>query len=404
MSLQTLTAGAGRLLTSLREGSGDGSRGEKRRASGGRAREVLLESERTYRSLFDSLTELVYIQDLEGRFLNVNRAVLERYGYGREEIVGATPALLIDSERTDLDSVREAFGRAVAGEPQRFEFWGRTKEGASFPKEVTLARGRYFGEDVVIAVARDVSERRSLEEQLRHAQKMEAVGLLAGGIAHDFNNLLNVIGGTAHLLAQESPAGGSLQEDLEEIKQAVDRAAKLTRQLLAFSSQQVLEPELLSLNEVILEMEGMLGRTLGGSIEVQTRLDPLLAKVRADRGQMEQVVLNLAINSRDAMPDGGTLILQTSNAEIDEAFARGFAYPVAVGPYVRLAVADTGAGIPEELKDRVFEPFFTTKERDRGTGLGLPTVYGIVKQSGGYIWLHSREGQGTTVEIMLPRL
>ena len=243
----------------------------------------------------------------------------------------------------------------------------------------------------------------SLQEQLRQSQKMEAVGRLAGGIAHDFNNLLTVIHGHCEISLLQLQGNNPLREDIVEIKKAADRAANLTRQLLAFSRRQIMEMKVIDLNSLLRELEKMLRRVMGEDIELVTVLDDHLGKIKMDPGQMEQVVLNLAINARDAMPSGGTFILETTHVHLDEAYARTH-ISVEPGHYVMLSVTDTGSGMSPQVKERLFEPFFTTKEKGKGTGLGLSTVYGIMKQSGGNIWVYSEPGHGTTFRIYMPRV
>jgi nitrogen-specific signal transduction histidine kinase/ActR/RegA family two-component response regulator len=249
--------------------------------------------------------------------------------------------------------------------------------------------------------AENVTERRALERQLRTAQKMEAVGRLSGGIAHDFNNLLGVIIGYSQVLKRSLKPENPLYEHAEEIEKASQRAVSLTRQLLAFSRQQVLEPVILNLNTLVSDMEKMLPRLIGEDIALTLALDPALAQVKADPSQVEQVIMNLAVNARDAMPDGGKLIIQTANVDLDTAYTHQ--HPGSrVGSYVMLRVTDTGTGIEPEIQAQIFEPFFTTKERDKGTGLGLATVYGVVKQSGGYIAVDSEKGKGASFSVYLP--
>jgi two-component system cell cycle sensor histidine kinase/response regulator CckA len=255
----------------------------------------------------------------------------------------------------------------------------------------------------MVGTVQDITERKQLEDRLRQFQKIEAIGRLAGGVAHDFNNLLGVISGFTDLLARDLEASHPARRRVDQIRKATDRAASLTRQLLAFSRRQVLQPRVLDLNTLVTDVQEMLRRVIGEHIGIVTVLSPDVGRVKADPGQLEQVIVNLAVNSRDAMPGGGRLILETGNAEFDDAFVRTHAGAHA-GPYVALAVSDTGHGMDAEVLSHVFEPFFTTKEAGKGTGLGLATVYGIVKQSGGYITVYSEVKKGTTVKIYLPRV
>lgn len=276
------------------------------------------------------------------------------------------------------------------------------KDGSYVDVELHLVpltvRGRVLGS---LGIYQDVTQRGVLERQLRMAQKMEAVGRLSGGIAHDFNNLLGVIIGYIQVIKRSLVSGNSLFEYAEEIEKASQRAVALTRQLLAFSRQQVLEPVVLNLNALVADMQKMLPRLIGEDIDLNLVFEPALGQVKADPGQLEQVVMNLAVNARDAMPDGGKLTIQTDNAEIDPAFAREHAGSKP-GRYVKLVVSDTGIGMDQETQAQIFEPFYTTKGRDKGTGLGLATVYGVVKQSNGYITVDSEKGKGAAFSIYLP--
>jgi nitrogen-specific signal transduction histidine kinase/ActR/RegA family two-component response regulator len=269
--------------------------------------------------------------------------------------------------------------------------------------EVTSHQLTFAGRLAELVLVNDVTERKQLEEQLRQSQKMEAVGQLAGGVAHDFNNLLTAITGYSELTLRWLPEDSAMRHNVLEIKKAGERAASLTRQLLAFSRRQVLQPVVLDINSLVTDVSKMLRRLVGEDIEFITLLRPEAGRINADPGQIEQVLMNLVVNARDAMPRGGKLIIETANVELDEAYADRH---VAVNPgsYVMLAVSDTGTGMDEETRARIFEPFFTTKEEGKGTGLGLSTVYGIVKQSGGNVWVYSEVGRGTTFKIYLPRV
>src|SRR3954469_20791861 len=271
------------------------------------------------------------------------------------------------------------------------------KDGTLIDVEVTAGRIELEGRRAALVVAHDVSDRKRLERRLAEAEKMEAIGRLAGGVAHDFNNLLTVIGGYAEILLQRT--AGRDHEDLGEIARAAGQAAELTRHLLAFSGRQVLHPRVLDLNGIVADMETLLHRIIGDDVSVGVRLAPGLAPVEADRAQIERVIINLAANARDAMPDGGALTVETANVELDEQqiSQHGEGRP---GPHVLLAVSDTGHGMDEGVRKHLFEPFFTTKAG--GTGLGLSTVFGVVKQSGGGIYVYSEPGRGTTFKIYLP--
>ena len=255
----------------------------------------------------------------------------------------------------------------------------------------------------VIGTVKDITEQKKLEEQLHQSQKMEAIGKLAGGVAHDFNNLLTTIMGYTDIMLMQIDQESPLRSSMEEIKRASDRAASLTNQLLAFSRKQMIQPVVLNINRAIAEMDKMLRRLIGEDIDLATILEPELWKIKFDAGQMDQVVMNLAVNAKDAMPKGGKLTIETANVDLDEVYARQHGIKLKPGPFVVLAVSDTGMGIDEETQSRIFEPFFTTKENGKGTGLGLSTVYGIVNQSGGFIWVYSEPGRGTMFKIYLPK-
>ncbi len=373
-----------------------------------RMKQQLDEREEYFRSLIEQAMDIIAVLDAEGAIRYASPSVLPLLGYAPEDLVGLSIFALVHPD--DVDETLRVFSEGVATrQGGRFlELRLRHKDGTFRHLE---AIGRYLLDDPlvqgVVINARDVTERRTLERQFLQAQKMEAVGRLAGGVAHDFNNLLTAILGYADLLLDGLPTLSPLRPDLEEIRKAANRAGALTRQLLAFSRKQVLEMRVLDLNELVADVDKMLRRLLGEDIDVLTKLDPALGAVRADAGQLEQVIVNLAVNARDAMPEGGRLTIETRNAELDDSYVREHV-PVQPGRYVMLAVSDTGTGMSAETMSHVFEPFFTTKEAGKGTGLGLATVYGIVKQSGGYVWCYSERGEqgegGTTFKVYLPRV
>ena len=338
--------------------------------------------------------------DPKGNVTLWNRAAEETFGWTRDEMLGK-PYQPVDAE--DRKNSEDVIRKITAGVPvNAYETRARRKDGtvldvAVYSAPLRAPGGRPLG---VLAVVADRTERKRLEDLLRQSQKMEAVGKLAGGIAHDFNNLLTAITGYTDLLYLRLP-GDIGKRELTEIRKASDRAASLTRQLLAFSRQQVLQPKVIQVNEVVGNLAGMLSRLIGEDIDLVVSLDEEVGRVKADPFQLEQVLMNLAVNARDAMPRGGKLTIETANVILDEGYAR--AHPdVKPGSYVMIAVSDTGIGMDSETRTRIFEPFFTTKALGKGTGLGLSTVYGIVKQSQGHMWVYSEPGQGATFKVYLP--
>jgi two-component system, cell cycle sensor histidine kinase and response regulator CckA len=367
-----------------------------------RSEEALRRSESMFRLLFSHTPLPTWVIDQETlRFMQVNEAAIRLYGYTAEEFEKLSTWDIVAPEETERLRIHFSQSPMVG---RHIGTWKHCKkDGQKIDVEIISHEFLYGGRLVRLVVAQDISERHQLEEQLRQAQKMEAVGRLAGGVAHDFNNLLMVIKGHTEMLMSSSASADQVIRKIGQIDRAADRAASLTRQLLAFSRMQVLQPRAMNLNDVVEEMGRLIPRLIGENIELIIRTTPGLGTIRADASQMEQVIMNLAVNAKDAMPNGGKLRIETSNAELDRTYSVGHPM-VRPGHYVLLAVTDTGTGMDAETQAHIFEPFFTTKEQGKGTGLGLSTVYGVVKQSGGFIWVYSELEKGTCFKIYLPRV
>ncbi len=361
-----------------------------------RAVEALERREEHYRSLIEHSLDLISILNVDGTIRYVSPSHERVLGYASDELVGQNVFGFIHPD--DLTGVKDNFTRSEGAASLECRF--RHKDGSwrmleSFGRNLSHVPGV----SGLVVNSRDVTDRKRLEEQLHHSQRLEAVGRLAGGVAHDFNNLLMIITGYSQMLLDGMHPGDSVRSDLEQVVKAAERATDLTRQLLAFSRRQVVRPVILNLNVLVQDMDRMLRRVIGEDIELIASFAPDLKTVRADPGQFEQVVLNIAVNARDAMPNGGKLTLETANLQVTDDVAR--AHPAQkMGHYAMLLMRDTGFGMDAGVLSRLFEPFFTTKEN--GTGLGLSTSYGIIKQSGGDIWVDSKPGQGTTFRIYLP--
>jgi two-component system cell cycle sensor histidine kinase/response regulator CckA len=368
-------------------------------AERGHAEEIAHASEKNYRLLFEGNPQPIFVYDLDTlAFLEVNEGAIRRYGYTRDEFRSKTiPDILTNDTIPLLSTVKTNPDLHPSG-PWKH----RLKDGTLIDVETTSIGLRYDGHDSRMVVVQDLTEQKKLEGQLQQSQRLETVGQLAGGIAHDFNNLLAVILNYADFVAEELPEG-QLKEDVAEIERAATRAADLTRQLLIFARREVANPQVLDVNTVVTGVEKLLRRTLGEDVKLDLSLAEALPAVRADAGQLEQVFLNLAVNARDAMPGGGHLVVETSCVEVDDVYV--MTHPTVLpGRYLRLSVSDTGIGMTQDVVRRAFEPFFTTKPAGQGTGLGLATVYGIVKQAGGNIDLYSEPGLGTRVSIQLPAI
>lgn len=400
------------------------SRLVERGASGGHRRGVIFEitdqkqaeealrRQRAYFArLFENAPEAIVLLDEADRVQRVNEEFGRLFGFTTAEVLGRAINELIVPAGLRKEA-RVLSRRAVAGERVGIETMRQHRDGSMVHVSILAVPVEFEDGTIhIYGIYRDVSARKRAEqalaeseEQLRQAQRMEAVGRLAGGVAHDFNNLLTVIQGHAQLLLDGLGVADPRREDAEEVWRSVKRAATLTRQLLAFSRKQILKPETVDLNIIVASMEKLLRRLIGEEIRFEARLAGDLGRVLADPGQVEQVIMNLVVNARDAMPGGGRLSITTADVELGEEYTSRFSYPVKPGPYVLLTVQDTGIGMTPEVRARIFEPFFTTKEQGQGTGLGLSTVFGIVKQSGGYIWVDSTVGAGTTIKLYLPRV
>jgi PAS domain S-box-containing protein len=367
---------------------------------------IFTRSEKLVVALLESATQAIVSVDRTGKIVLANRRTEELFGYSREDLLGNRIELLLpESKRGKHTAEREDYFAHPRVRPMGIgmELAGRRRDGSEFPVEVSLSYMETEEGVFAIAFVTDITQRKHLEEQLTHAQKMEAVGRLAGGVAHDFNNMLTVISGYNRMILDEVSTLDPLRGYAEEILKASDRAAALTNQLLAFSRRQVIQPRVMSVNEVMNNIEKMLRRLIGEDIELTLALDPETGNIKADPAHIEQAVVNLSINARDAMPAGGRITIETSNVHLDENYSRTH-LGVEPGEFVMMALSDTGQGMDAETRRRIFEPFFTTKEKGKGTGLGLATVYGMVKQAGGDIWVYSEPGKGTTFKLYFPRV
>ncbi len=366
------------------------------------AEEALQRSERLYRSLVEHLPQRVFLKDRNSVYLSCNANYAKDLGIAPEDIVGKDdfafyPRELAEGYRADDQAVMET--STLKEVEERYQIAGQARWIHTIKVPYHDAQGHVVG---ILGVFEDITEHRQLEEQLRQAQKMEAVGQLAGGVAHDFNNLLTGIGGFVGFARDAVEIGSQAYNDLGQVLTLTDRAADLTRQLLAFSRRQALAPVVINVNDLISDYVKMLRRLLREDIDLQLVPAPELWNVRADPGQIEQVVTNMAVNARDAMPEGGRLIIETANVTLGKDYARDHA-DVVPGQYVVIAMSDTGCGMDAETQRKIFDPFFTTKEFGKGTGLGLATVYGIVKQHSGHVRVYSEPGKGTTFRVYLPR-
>jgi PAS domain S-box-containing protein len=371
------------------------------------AEEALRQSEQRYRLLFENNPHPMWVYDIESlRFLAVNNAAVHHYGFSHEEFIGMTIKDI--RPKADVPVLPDEISMLVEGVNLSGVWKHRKKDGTLIDVQIVAHHLDFAGRRAALVLAHDITEQKAAEEALRRSeeklqqsQKLEAVGRLAGGLAHDFNNILTAITGYSDLVLRRLTAADPMRQNVEEIRRAANRAASLTHQLLAFSRKQIMQVKVLDLNAIVLDMKAFLRRVIGEDIDFSTNLEPEVGMVKADPSQLEQVIMNLAVNARDAMPEGGKLTIETKNVfleqrDVDDQLS------VKPGKYTVLSVSDTGAGMESETQKRIFEPFFTTKEQGKGTGLGLSMVYGIVKQSGGSIRVYSEAGRGTTFKIYLP--
>src|SRR5262245_38695904 len=366
------------------------------------AEAALRASEERFRALVENSSDALILIDAEGRVTYVAASSERHLGWKPDEMLGHSIFNFVHPDDREQAGIRLAEALQQPGENVSAELRFRHGDGTwRIMESVGVNRLNDPSVGAIIITSRDITERRRLEEQLRQAQKMEAVGRLAGGVAHDFNNLLTAILGYCNLMLDDMPRDDGMRQDLEEIKSAGERAAALTRQLLAFSRRQMLQPQVVDLNALVHQLEKLLRRLISEDVELVTTLAPSLPTVKVDPASVEQVLVNLAVNARDAMPDGGRLTIETSAVQLNSSYV-GRHPAIMPGPYVMLAISDTGLGMDAATRARIFEPFFTTKEYGRGSGLGLATVYGIVQQSGGSIWVYSEPGQGTSFKVYLP--
>jgi PAS domain S-box-containing protein len=367
---------------------------------------LLHESEKMVMALLESASQAILSTDRNGRIVLANPKTEEMFGYSRQELLGARIEILLpESKRRAHGREREEYFARPRVRPMGIgmDLSGRRKNGTEFPVEISLSYVETIEGVFAIAFVNDISERKQLEDRLLQAQKMEAVGRLAGGVAHDFNNMLTVIAGYNRMILDDLSPLDPLRGCAEEVLKAADRAAALTRQLLAFSRRQVMQPCVMNVNATVVHTEKMLRRLIAEDVELVLSLPADIGNIKADPNHIEQAIVNLALNARDAMPKGGRITVETANVYLDENYVRTH-MGVKPGDFVMVAVSDTGHGMDAETRRRLFEPFFTTKEKGKGTGLGLASVYGVVKQLGGDIWVYSEPGQGTTFKLYFPRV